>query len=173
MKKIERFGGTKIIFFISFFFSIILLSCDNPVENDPEKLFGTWFNEDSGIYTEESHADTLFYTDRLEIQFIPPNITKTERKIFETGTNIFLGYRYRGEGTFYVSGNRLNMFTDKAAYNDDEVSFYSTSLELIPIRREPERVTYKINMNILQFIYPPCPPNANCIGSQSFFRSSY
>jgi hypothetical protein len=160
-----------ITFLVAAVFSFIYLNCEDKfVQPGSEDISGIWYNQNSAYHTGSSSGDTLFYIDRFEISFLSGSGYKEERKIYDASNNEFLGYRYIGFGSYSIIGNKLKIVIREQAFSSDEKSFYAASLspaEISPVIRE---LAYSIKGNILTIVYPPCAPNENCIGSQTFYK---
>jgi len=138
--------------------------------DNSNNIEGRWF-EESAFYSVKSPSDTIRYLSRLEITFSVDQQMETLRLVFDAPTGVFWGYRYASFGYYKVNSNRLTMVTEKSISNDDNEGLYAAE-KLVPVPIEPEilQVTFQITGNKLRLIYPPCPPNANCIDSVTYER---
>lgn len=151
-------------------FSIIIIGlflsigCNILESNNSSSIIGIWI-EDLSI---ESYSNL---SQRLEYTFDSNNTFKSERIIIDSDKNI-IGYRHISNGFYSVSINQLILTTTQTYEIDQQPEpLYVSKDELKQHQvNENTNVKFTINNNVMIWEYSPCPPNANCIGTQVFTR---
>lgn len=139
------------------------------VEGPPD-VVGTWFTEQRFEIPGGAPTDTVFLIDRLEMTFDDDFTMRKKRVVLEEQTRAQLGYRYVSEGTFSTTGLHLTMTEEKRGVHSDTAGIFSPVLIPMAVSATTEVVTYAIEGRALVLLYPPCPPDANCLESQTLFR---
>lgn len=159
----------KIVIVVTFFLLCVLLtncSKDELIKINEETLMGVWYEEFS--IEEENQIS------RLEYFFNDANKYEVLRKRIDITTGVVLGYRHRQLGDYKIENDQLTFYNLETYSNDDIQGSYAdiNSLKLISQSENSYSVTieFRDSEKTLIFIYPPCPPNANCIGQKTLKR---
>ncbi len=140
------------------------------VEGPPD-VAGKWFTENRFEIPGGAPTDTVFLIDRLEMTFGEDFTMRKQRVVLDELTRAQLGYRYVSEGTYSTTGLHLTITEEKRGVHSDTAGIFSSTLIPVAITPSTEVVTYSIESGTLIFRYPPCPPDANCVESQTFFKA--
>ncbi|MBI3111255.1 MAG: hypothetical protein HYZ01_06755 [Ignavibacteriales bacterium] len=143
----------------------------NDVEGESD-VVGTWFTEQRFEIPGGAPTDTVFLIDRFEMSFGEDYTMQKKRVVLEEETRVLLGFRYVSEGTYSANGLHLTMTEEKRGVHSDTAGIFTPVLIPMAVSPATEVVTYAIEGAALVFRYPPCPPDANCLESQTFFNSS-
>ena len=112
-------------------------------------------------------------TQRLEYTFNSDNTFNTETFVIDSLGNI-LGYRFASNGIYSVFGNRLSIVTPEfLGINLEPAPLYvpKSDLKILQVYSESLKIKFNIRNNEMIWIYPPCPPDANCIATRVFVRN--
>lgn len=140
------------------------------VEGPPD-VAGTWFTERRFEIPGGAPTDTVFLIDRLEMTFGEDFSMRKKRVVLDEQTRTLLGYRYVSEGTYSTTGLHVTMIEEKRGVHSDTAGIFSPTLIPLVITPSTEVVTYSVEIGTLIFRYPPCPPDANRLESQTFFKA--
>ncbi|HEX2935307.1 MAG TPA: hypothetical protein VHO72_08125 [Bacteroidales bacterium] len=147
------------------FLALTFFACSKETSNE-DKIVGKWFN-----------SDTLRELNRISIaqyDFRADNSLEVLRIEHDLNTKEILGYRYRSTGNYKLEGQQLSFSLQKSYTNDDALRSYSSieDLKLLDKPVENYMVTCKFgeNYKTITFVYPPCGPAENCIGSMTYWR---
>lgn len=155
----------RLIAFIPLIFAFIACTNNSNENLASDLLVGTWSKTFS--------TDEPNFEQSIQYVFGSDNTVITSLVISNTSTSEVVGYRSRALGTYSVIEDILNTNLSEIYTHDDSTGLFS-SLEDLEVSDGPQTETVTIsfsdNGETLTFIYPPCPPNANCIGSQTFIR---
>lgn len=150
--------------------SILLLcmSCTNETKTSlsADLIIGTWSKSDS--------MDDPTLNQSLQYIFNLDNTLEVSRIITNNSTSEIVGFRYKAIGMYEINDDILNMYFSEIYTYDDSSGLYSNTDDLtLSGYTSTEEVTVSFNKDgkMITFFYPPCPPNAICIGSQTFEKS--
>lgn len=120
-------------------------------------ITGTWFHDTKGTA----------WIQREAYQFNADSTMLFTRTILDTAHKQTLGYNYKLTGKYSLSGTTLKQY-QLIAYVDMNTTMlpYTSLQSLVQTSTTTEQtLTIKFNADKRSFniIYPPCPPNANCI----------
>lgn len=149
---------------------LIPIGCVLTNVEGPPDVVGTWFTEQCFEIPGGAPTDTVFLIDRFEMSFGEDYAMRKKRVVLEEQTRAQLGYRYVSEGTYSTTGLHLTMTEEKRGVHGDTAGIFSPVLIPEVINPATEVVTYAIEGGALVFRYPPCPPDANCLELQTFFK---
>lgn len=156
------------VIFLTSFILLTVLSCSKDDRNhlNVNDLQGIWYNED---YLQEYNR-----ISRLEYNFKSDNTLEVLRLELSNDSGNILGYRFRTTGNYSLSDDQI-LFYNLSAYINDDTQGSCTEiadLKLIDQIIHDYTVTCKIedNGSRIVFIFPPCGPAANCIGSISLLK---
>jgi len=138
---------------------VAIASCFSACKKDSNfkpDITGTW-NHDTKLTGNIQREAYLFNSDSTVL---------FTRAILDT-TGKLLGYNYKLTGKFHFDGTTMNLY-QLITYEDLDVTplAYTTLQALVPQQAVTmQSFTVKFNSTYTTFniIYPPCPPNANCI----------
>ena len=147
---------------------LISISCTKEVDTNPQthKIIGIWSNMSS--------MDDPNLNTSLRYVFNLDNTIEVTRIVSKKSTSEVLGFRYRAIGTYEINKDILSMHFSEIYTHDDSSGDYSNINDLeLSHSSETRVVTVSFSKfgKVMTFIYPPCPENANCIGSQTFEKS--
>jgi hypothetical protein len=155
--------------YLNCFLLLAILSCSkkDKINLNNDKIIGVWYEEQ--IQEEDNRIS------RLEYHFKEDGVLEVLRIEIEKNSRIVLGYRYRRIGNYKLESDQLTFYNLLSYSNDDTKGPY-TEIEKLEILTESEGISYTItykfeeNDKKLIFIYPPCDPAANCIGSTTLIK---
>lgn len=147
-------------------FGCVLIDAEGPPD-----VAGTWFTERRFEIPGGVPTDTVFLIDRLEMTFGEDFTMRKQRVVLDELTRAQLGYRYVSEGSYSTTGLHLTMTEEKRGVHSDTAGIFFPTLIPLVITPSTEVVTYSVEIGTLIFRYPPCPPNADCVESQTLFRA--
>lgn len=151
-------------------FAIAIIGCSEKEENtaNADELIATW--------TEKTVIESSNKYSVVEYVFDENGDYELVRKVYNAKTDEFLGYRYQEIGKFVLIDNQLTFHIQETYVNDDAKGLFSDIENLVLVENSSENeftltVKFEDNMNTLIYIYPPCPPNANCIDKSVFIKN--
>jgi len=143
----------------------LVASCNVFENNNP--IEGSWFEESP---VNSAFEDSLNLKQRLELTFFSDYSFESARIVIDGSTEAILGYRFASGGRYSLLHDRLVMQTAESFYSDD-LELYVPREELKPVTNvERLVIKFKVEGDRMTWIYPPCPENANCLGTQEFLR---
>ncbi len=150
-------------------FLVLCLSACSIWKEKGESIEGTWFIQQP-VDAADSNGRPL--VSRYEISFRSDHTFQSAILIANEVTDNVLGYRFAGDGIFETKDAQLIRRNLRQLWHDDNQGLYSPLTELTSSRpdSQPSIVTFKIANDTMTWTYPPCGPNENCIGTQSFRR---
>ena len=128
-----------------------------------------------GVWVIETPLPEHGWTGRQEYRFSEGDILEVLTITLDIDTRDVLGYRYRSLRRYHLEGDQLTLRTLSTFINDDTQRDY-TDLESLELWKEDEGAESTVTCRVeddgrkLVFVYPPCGPLGNCIGSRSFTR---
>ncbi len=126
-----------------------------------------------GVWIKDFPIENTNQVSRLEYQFKSDNTVEIANKVIDASSHQLLGYRYISEGSYTVVEEQLTLLNLQQYNNDDTKGYYDDADALIPANIEEESVvniSFNRKKDKLTFEYTSCPPNAICLGSQTFYR---
>ena len=149
---------------------LVLVSSCSDKEQNLTWLEGTWVSTENYTF-DDGKASSLLY------QFNGDGTFKALSRVIKDGNiNDVLGYTYRAEGTFTLNESNLTLSFNAIYLSDDNLTYYTELVNLMFVDYNETQelgITFNKEKSKLTFIYPACPPNANCIGNQSFNRLAF
>lgn len=148
---------------------VLITSCNEDKQN-LKALEGTWISAENYAFDDGSSSSLLY-------QFNGDGTFSTLARVIKDGNlNNVIGFTYRAEGKFILEEDKLQLSFEQVYLTDDFQNLPSEIEDLILTSDQyiqEVTITFSDQNSILKFIYPPCPPNANCVGSQSFNRLAF
>jgi hypothetical protein len=148
---------------------MVALSCskDDRDNINYDDILGIWYQEE---YLEE--YDRI---SRLEYNFREDQTLEVLRIEIKSDSRNVLGYRFRTLGNYELFNNQISFFNLICYGNNDTKEAY-TELENLELVDNSVNDHYTVTCKIedsgkkIIFIYPPCGPTQNCIGSKTLLR---
>ncbi len=128
-----------------------------------------------GVWVSDLPGTTAAIT-RETYQFNTDSTVLFTRVAVDVTTGSVLGYYYRSTGKFSFDGTTLKMYqlSNYSYYPPGGTGLYYTAQQnLSPITGFTE-IDHPLNFNgdhtVFNFVYPPCPINASCIGTYYYTK---
>jgi hypothetical protein len=157
------------ILLLSSFLLLIAISCskDDRADLDVNDILGIWYQED--FLQEYGRISRLEYNfkDDLSLEVLRIELNPDTRDV--------LGYRFRTLGNYALLNSQISFFNLTSYTNNDTQGSY-TELENLDLINDSVNSQYTVTCKIedggnkIVFIYPPCGPAANCIGSTTLIK---
>jgi hypothetical protein len=156
--------GVVILFF--------LVSCsDDSTEFTAQNLYGTWeqsqFNPEVQLFNVNAF---IFKND---------GTFENRRSYRQQDVEVDLGFYFLNTGNYVLNGNKL-LFSNLAYFNlpEDSDQQYVLLEDLVQFMTDEvngdnnfqAEISINSSKNELTLDYGPCPPNALCLGPQTFFK---
>lgn len=128
-----------------------------------------------GVWVIETPLEEYGWISRLEYRFGEDGIVEILMIALDIRSRDILGYRYWALKKYSLERDQLTLKTLSVHVNDDAQHSY-IDLDNLQLQKEAEgeESTFTCRIegdgNELVFVYPPCGPLENCIGSQAFMR---
>jgi hypothetical protein len=142
---------------------LLLVGACKKDKNAQTSIIGTWVTSHNYEKGEVSNQ-TYFFKSDSSVQ-----ITRT---IIDSASGKLLGYQYLSNGKFHLSNNHLNLYELVSSLYTGGNPYYTSIDKLSPYAETAQSYTVNISAdyNSFNFVYPPCPAYANCIGLQIYKR---
>jgi hypothetical protein len=157
------------IFFLTSFILLIVLSCSKDDRDDLN------VNDILGIWYQEDFLQEYGRISRLEYNFKDDHTLEVLRIELNSDSRDLLGYRYRTLGNYALINNQISFFNLSSYSNNDSQGSY-TELENLDLVDGSVDDQYTVTCKLedggkkIVFIYPPCGPAENCIGSTTLIK---
>jgi hypothetical protein len=145
------------------FIAIVFYTCKKD-SNIKTGIFGTWVNT---IHYSKAqlYAQTFVFNTDSTVQI--------SRTVVDSASGNMLGYQYLSNGKFRLNGDQLKLYKLVSLRDTIANTYYLPANQLTAMKKDTlQTYIIKINAdgNSFYFYYPPCPPNANCIGQLNFIK---
>jgi hypothetical protein len=127
-----------------------------------------------GVWAQETYMEDVNHISRGEYHFKDDGQLEVLRIELDIDSREVLGYRSRILGNYGINGNKLS-FYNLVMYSNDDTTGPFTELE--NLTKVAEGGAYDVTCQIeergkkLTFIYPPCGPLENCIGTITLMKA--
>lgn len=145
------------------FIAIVFYACKKD-SNIKITIVGTWVNT---IHYSKAqlYAQTFVFNTDSTVQI--------SHTVVDSASGNRLGYQYLSNGKFRLNGDQLKLYKLVSLRDTIENTYYLPANQLTLMKKDTlQTYTIKINADGASFYfeYPPCPPNANCIGQVTFSK---
>jgi hypothetical protein len=156
-----------------FLFAAVVLIGVSSCKKDKKDtgIIGIWVNE--AVYS----APNL--VARQTYQFNDDSTVVFTRTLINSDTKAVLGYNYKSTAKFSFDGTTLKQYgisvlgVDQSKIKPGD-PYYTPLQDLIPYLTissvSSNEVAFNADKTKFNFVYPPCPPNASCIGLQLYTK---
>ena len=153
------------IFLLSLLISALFTSCqedEKPIDNS-SKVIGYWRNI---IDLDDNQQMIRSYTFSENGKF------QSQTAYIKSDIEELLGYSGRSSGDYTLLNNQLTITaTDIYTVPESSENPYVPSISLVYVEEDFSReIEVEITDDKMTWIYPPCGPLENCIGSEVFER---